>query len=161
MKLFGKELIISGFNDLKIRTKIVLAVNFLLVLFLVVFAFYLYNRQKNNIIEKTDDNMFANVLELEHMMQSIKPEESGTRQVVVNSVDEELAGVLFIQRVDSMDIVLPRTEVIDQIRKEIDTDLNDIYYMQLKNIYKDISYYNAGYPFLLSKNGTAIIHPTL
>lgn len=161
MKLFGKKLSIRGFNDLKIRTKIVLVVNILLVLFLIVFAFYLYNRQKSNITDKTDVHMFANVLELEHMMQSIKPQESGTRQIVVNSVDEELAGVVFIQRIDSIDVVMPRTEVIDQIKNEINTDLNEVYYMQLKSIYNNISYYNAGYPFLLSKNGTAIIHPTL
>ncbi len=161
MKLFGKNLSISSFNDLKIRSKIVLVVNILLVLFLVIFGFYLYNRQKSKIAEKTDVHMFANVSELELLMQSIQPEKSGTRQIIVNSVDEELAGVLFIQRIDSVDVVMPRTKVIDQIKNEINTDLDGVYYMQLKNIFNDISYYNAGYPFLLSKNGTAIIHPTL
>lgn len=161
MKLFGKNFGFKSFNNLKLRTKIVLTVNVLLAVFLIIFGFYLYNYQKNNIIESTDAFMQSNVSELVHILQTLEPEETGAEQIIINSLDEELAGVLFMRKRDSLDVLMPRLEIIDNIKTAIGLDIQQVYLNELKQIFDDITYYNSGYPFVIGKDGLTMIHPTL
>lgn len=161
MKILGKNVKLQSFDNLKLRTKIVLVVNTLLLFFLILFGIYFYHSQKNKLIETTDEYMFSNVRELENILTSINPDQLGTGQKVINSIDEAIAGLFLVKKQDSVDIMVSRIEVLDNLKNKVNKELQKNYFTQLKETFGNINYYASGYPFIIDKKGNVILHPTL
>lgn len=161
MKVFGKNVSLQTINNLKLRTKIVLVVNLLMIVFLFLFGLYFYKSEKKRIIQTTDKVMYKNLEELQTILTTLWPENSGIEQIMLNTVDEGLTGTVFVQKKDSLDYVVPRLQVMDKIQRNIHTNARNLYMEGIKDIFNKITYYNAGYPFIVNKEGRLLVHPSI
>ena len=132
--------------NLKLTTRISITIIVFLTLIFSTFCFVFYTIQKKEIIKTVDDRM-----------------QQGVRSMVI-SMDAFCEGLKYQNKIDSLNQILkkdtlskgvPSTKsilLIDQIMSNEDN------YKKIKKLY-DRKYYSAGYPFLISKNGTFLIHP--
>ena len=145
------------FLNLKLTTRISIVIILLLTVLFTSFSIVFYVIQKKQIVSSVD----------ERMKQGLND--------ISNAVDEFCIRVQLHGEIDSLKKrnILEHTKMLDSTKNEIldlkteniakrtliDQILSDeSKYKTLKKVF-DRKYYKLGYPFLISKNGTFLIHP--
>ncbi|NJM15640.1 MAG: GAF domain-containing protein [Bacteroidales bacterium] len=145
---------------LSIRYKLLITINSLLLLSLLIFGSIMKSYQKKSLQERSAEYMYGNLSKIEELLIALNLNQSGEKLTILNTIAVELSNVQVKKVIDSALFTVPSHQIISDIDENLGYALDDIFYRELKRIFEGIHYYNNGYPFLVSKSGSLIVHPS-